>query len=333
MPTLNAALVATPEMIDYVYGAGRRDEIARRTNLFPDFVSPAQLLEAPDCLHDVDVIFSTWSMPALESRHLDLMPRLKAVFYAAGSVQYFARPLLLRGITVVSGWRANAIPVAEFTLAQIILATKGYFRNVAAYDGGRETQRSAFRGAGAYGETVALLGAGAIGTHVVELLKPFQVKVIVFDPFLTHERAAQMGVEKVETLAEAFDRGYVVSNHLANNPKTVRLISREVLERLRPNATFINTGRGATVDEVALADILERRKDVTALLDVTDPEPPGADSRLAKLPNVHLSTHIAGGINDEVHRLADYCIAELDRMIAGQPLQHAVTLEALERLA
>jgi len=330
---LTAAFVAQPETIDYVYGDQRWQDIAQRTSLLPDAILPQEALDCPEKLKDVDVVFSTWGMPALTDSHLDQMPRLSAVFYAAGSVQPFARPLLLRDITVVSAWRGNAVPVAEFTLAQILLSLKGYYRNRLDYDGSNNTYSSAFKGPGAYGETVALLGAGAIGTYLIGLLKPFNVHIVVFDPFLDDERARSLGVEKVATLAEAFSRGLVVSNHLANNSATVKLISREVLQNLRPNATFINTGRGRTVDEDALGDILGKRQDLTALLDVTDPEPPGADSALAVLPNIHLTTHIAGGINDEVRRLADLCIAEFDRFARGLPLEHAVTLEALERMA
>lgn len=333
MSETTAAFVARPETIDYVYGDRRRREIADRTTLLPQVISPQEALETPERLKDIDVIFSTWSMPALDATHLEHMPKLSAVFYAAGSVQSFARPLLRRDIAVISAWRANAIIVAEFTLAQILLSLKGYFRNLREYDGSRGTYSSAYRGPGAYGETVSLLGAGAVGTHVIELLKPFHVNVVVFDPFLEEARARDLGVEKVPSAADAFRRGFVVSNHLANNPATVKLIDQAVLDHLRPNAVFINTGRGATVDETALCQILKARADLTALLDVTDPEPPGPGAELVELPNVHLTTHIAGGINDEVKRMADLCIDEFDRYSRDEPLEHAVTLEALDRLA
>lgn len=333
MPELNAAFVSRPEVIEYVYGEKRRKEIAARTNLLSDVITPEEALNSPDRLKDVDVIFSTWSMPELSDSHLDRMPRLRALFYAAGSVRYFARPLLLREIAVVSAWRANAVPVAEFTLSQILLSLKGYFRNLSDFDGSKESYTSAYRGPGAYGETVALLGAGAVGAKVIELLKPFHVRVIVFDPYMSDHRAKDLGVEKVDSLKEAFQRAFVVSNHLANVPATEGLICADVLRQMRPNATFINTGRGKTIDERALAELLAERPDLTALLDVTDPEPPGADSPLVQLKNVRLTTHIAGGLNDEVQRLADLCIAEFDRYAAGKPLEHSVTLEALERMA
>jgi len=133
-------------------------------------------------------------------------------------VRGFARPLLRRGITVVSGWAANAVPVAEFTLAQILLANKGYFQNGRECTG-TDRYRTAFRGCGNYGTTVALLGAGQIGRKTIELLRPFHLRVIVFDPFLDEVQADDLGVEKV-SLEQAFGQGQVVSNHLADVPAT-----------------------------------------------------------------------------------------------------------------
>src|SRR5580700_9873175 len=135
-------------------------------------------------------------MPLLEDRHLDQMPALKALFYAAGSVRAFAEPLLDRGITVVSAWQANAIPVAEFTLAQILLAAKGYFRNSREFRSPADF-RTAFRGHGNFGETVSILGAGAIGRKLIYLLHPFHLRLLVFDPFLPAGAAAELKVECV----------------------------------------------------------------------------------------------------------------------------------------
>jgi phosphoglycerate dehydrogenase-like enzyme len=107
-------------------------------------------------------------MPEMEGDELAALPSLEAVFYAAGSVQSFARPFLNRGITVVSAWAANGVPVAEFTLAQILLSCKGYFRNTR--DCRNPDQRhldQVFRGSGTFGETVGLIGVGIIARSAV----------------------------------------------------------------------------------------------------------------------------------------------------------------------
>jgi phosphoglycerate dehydrogenase-like enzyme len=328
-----AAFFGEAEQIRRVYEGERWDRVAELTDLRPGVVRGADIAASGGGgLADVEVAFSTWGMPRLTDAQFDALPRLRAVFYAAGSVQGFARPFLERGIAVFSAWQSNAVPVAEYTLAQILLATKGYFRNerdCRTYEG---RQSHPFRGPGNYGETVALLGAGAIGRRVIGLLKPFRLHVIVYDPFLSDADAAALGVEKV-TLEEAFARGYVVSNHLANKPETVKMLNAPLFARLRDDAIFINTGRGATVDEDALISEFTRRPTLTALLDVTWPEPPSADSPLYALPNVHLTSHIAGSIGDEVRRMADDMIAEFVRWERGEPTPTRVTPEMLDRMA
>jgi len=323
---MKAAFIGSPEQIGRVFSQGRRDEIERMTDCLPGVVHPDD-----SRLENVQILFSTWGMPLLTRDQLACMPRLEAVFYAAGAVFGFAEPLLERGIKVVSAWHANAVPVAEFALAQILLSCKGYFRNVATIRSSR-CNRGAPHGPGVFGETVALLGAGAIGSKLIELLKPFRLRVIVYDPFLSAERAKDLDVEQVG-LAEAFERGLVVSNHLADKPETRGLITEDLLASMRDGATFINTGRGKTVDHEALARILALRGDLTALLDVTDPEPLPPNSPLFDLPNVCLSGHIAGSLGDEVVRMADCVIEELSRYLRGIPLRYEVTKEVYERMA
>lgn len=330
---LRGTFIANPNKIEQVYGGGRRQTVESLVDIQPSFIPPNAIDEHLSELADVEVIFSTWGMPKLTPEQLDAMPDLQAVFYAAGSVRNFASPLLERGIVVASSWAANAIPVAEFTLAQILLSMKRYFRNalLASSPEGRSMAGEPPI-PGIFDETVALLGAGMIGRKVIELLKPFELAVVVYDPFLSKERAAELGVTKV-SLEDAFKTAYVVSNHLANLPETRGMIKPEHFESMREGATFINTGRGATVDEPGMTDVLTRRTDLTALLDVTYPEPPEPGSPLYSLPNVQLSSHIAGSIGNEVMRMADYAIQSFKDWRDGKPLQYGVTLEMLEWMA
>ena len=132
---------------------------------------------------------------------------------------------------------------------------------------------------------------------------------------------------------EAFAHANVVSNHIANLPQTVKLLREEHFAAMKTGATFINTGRGATVDEDGLIRVLQARFDLTALLDVTHPEPPLEDSPLYSLPNAQLSSHIAGSLGDEVVRMADSVIEESARWQRGEPLRYAVTPEMLDTMA
>lgn len=303
--------------INYVYSQEQQKQIAEITDLMPGRLCSANF-DSMD-LSELEVIFSTWGMMCFTEEQLAKMPRLKAVFYAAGATDSFARPLLNHGIRLVSAWKANAIPVAEFTVAQIILSLKNYFANSQAI-----TERSGWRqemaGPGCYGEMVALIGAGAISNKVQELLKSFSLNVIVV-PSRPERRTV--------SLEEVFRKAYVVSNHLPNREDNRKVLSKEMFASMRKNATFINTGRGAQVDEAGMIEVLKQRPDLTVLLDVTDPEPPQEGSELYTLPNVRLSSHIAGSLNDEVHRMADYVIDDYKRFVNGEKLVNEVTEQIL----
>jgi phosphoglycerate dehydrogenase-like enzyme len=155
--------------------------------------------------------------------------------------------------------------------------------------------------------------------------------VLASDPYLTPQRAVELGVEKV-ALEDLFRRAYIVSNHIPDLPATKGVLDGALFASMRDGATFINSGRGAQVVEADLVRVLKQRPDLTALLDVTDPEPPGFTSELWTLPNAVLSPHIGGTIGDEVTRLADAIIDEFLAWDAGKPLRYQVTAEILETM-
>ena len=330
-PKPKSVLIGDEKAARQVFSAGRLERIRELTDLQGDIIPTKELAENLHRLGEIEVIFGTWTMPEFTPQILAALPKLKAVFYAAGSVGYFGRPLLEHGVTLISAWQANAIPVAEFTLAQILLATKGYFHNVAEYTT-PDSLFTAHRGRGNFGETITLLGCGAIGSRVAELLKSFHLKVKVYDPYLSDERAASLNVTRV-SLEDAFEEGYVVSNHLPDLPETRFSLTRPHFASMREHATFINTGRGITVDEPALVEVMQERPDLTALLDVAHPEPPLAGSPLYTTPNIHVTTHIAGSIGDEVIRMADYCLEDFLLWQNGQKPRYEVTLAQLQTMA
>lgn len=326
-------LCNAPEWVERVYGLGRREKLGRSISLYPQVVGKGDFEAHEDALRDVRYAFSTWGLDEELAKKALRLPRLEAVFYAAGSVQGFARPFLEKGLTVMSAWGANAVPVAQFTLAQILLSLKGYYQNLARRK--RPENRGQWikhEAPGVFREPVALLGCGMIGSLVVEFLQPFTREILVFDPFLSEAKRAALGVTQV-SLEEAFRQGMVVSNHLANLPETVGMLKGSHFASMRQGATFINTGRGATVAEEEMTAVLAERGDIAALLDVTFPEPPKADSPLYTLDNVFLSSHIAGSIGDEVVRMADYALEEFEAFRAGKPLRYGVSADMLSHMA
>ena len=303
-------LCKAPKNIDYVYTKAQLAELAELTDLYPEVVTD---LSQGD-FKDVEYVFSTWGMlTPTEEELAGYLPNLKALFYGAGATDHFVRPFFARNVKVISAWQANAVPVAEFSLAQILLALKGYYLN------NREVHsngwKGAFRGPGIYEETVALIGDGAVANRLAGLLKNFNVNVIMI-PSRVEWRTV--------SLEEAFKTAYVVSNHLPNRDDNIGVINRTHFESMRYGATFINTGRGAQINEADMIDVLKKRPDLTALLDVTFPEPPVEGSELYTLPNVKLSSHIAGSLNNEVHRMSEYMLEEFKRLLAGEPLRYEV---------
>jgi phosphoglycerate dehydrogenase-like enzyme len=171
-----------------------------------------------------------------------------------------------------------------------------------------------------------------VGREVIRRLSYHRANILVFDPFLSALDAEKLGVTRVG-LEEAFERGYVVSNHLANVPETENMLRREHFMSMSKGSTFINTGRGATVDEPGMIEALEARGDITALLDVAQQEPPTEDSPLYQLNNVWLSPHIAGSIGREVVRMADFVLDEFEKELNGEALLYEVMLEHLPTMA
>jgi phosphoglycerate dehydrogenase-like enzyme len=326
-----SAFFGIESLIEKVFARGRHEQVAGLTDLYPHIVSVQNFEKHASALENLEVIFSTWGMPALSADQISRLPRLKAIFYAAGTVKEFAKPFLDAGILVTSAAAANAIPVARFTLAHVLLGLKGWYRNVREYDEPGK-YKLAYQGPGIFEQHVAILGAGAIGSRVIELLRPMGLRLSVFDPFLDESKAARLGVHKIP-LAEAFQQAHVLSNHLADLPETRNMLSKEHFASMREGAVFINTGRGWTVDNQAMLDVVANRPDLTMILDVSRPEPPESGSPLYHLPNVHLSSHIAGSIGEEPIAMADHALEEFQVWASGRTPDSAISAEMLSRMA
>lgn len=323
------------DKIFHVYDSKTLCELQKLTKIEKTIYTKSDVLREPALFRGVEIIFSTWGMPEFTEDEIKVcFPSLKCVFYGAGSVQKFARPFLACGMKVFSAWAANAVSVAEMTVAQIILSNKGYFlTNRLYHTQGRQVANEALRKCnGNYGETVGIIGTGMIGRLVIQMLKQYKLKVIVFDPFLSDEKADELGVEKCE-LEELFGRAFVVSNHLANNAQTQGMLHYDHFCRMRENAVFINTGRGAQVVENDLVRVLRERPDLTALLDVTYPEPPVEDHPFYTLSNCLLTPHIAGSAGDEVSRMGEYMLSEYKAYLNGEACKYEVSIKMLETMA
>jgi phosphoglycerate dehydrogenase-like enzyme len=143
------------------------------------------------------------------------------------------------------------------------------------------------------GRTFGIVGLGRIGRAVVPRVQGLGMKVVAFDPFADQAAAARLGV-KLLSLTELLETADVVSLHTTTSPETTNMINRQTLAQMKPGAIFINTGRGALVDEDALCEALDRGHLFGAALDVFKTEPLPLDSRLLNYDNVLVCTHMGG---------------------------------------
>jgi len=284
---------------------------------------------------DVEFIFSTWGMPSFSKEEIaDCFHCLKCVFYSAGSVQAFARPFIESGVKVFSAWAANAVPVAEYTVSQIVLANKGFFTHTYLMNEKNVKQAHKHKGfyPGNYDVNVGIIGVGMIGSLVAEMLKGYRMNVFAFDPFLPSEKAEALGI-RMCSLEELFSSCNVISNHLANNENTKGMLNYSLFSMMPHYSTFLNTGRGAQVVEDDLVRTLHERPDITAVLDVTYPEPACDGHEFYTLPNCFLTPHIAGSLGNEVHRMSEYMAEEFRKYLSGDECRYEVTLEMLKTMA
>ena len=291
----------------------------------------ATVLECKDAPGgDEDFLFSTWGFPKIDVKKY---PNLKCVFYGAGSVQLFGRNLLENNIRLFSAWKANAVPVAEFTFAQILLAVKGYFPSLAIAKKDRpKANRLINAHPGAYQTRVGILGLGAIGSLVAGRLKSTDLEVWVYDPFVTEERAKELGVS-LHSLEEIFASCQVVTNHIANLPATVGILKREHFFSMPDYACFINTGRGAQLDENDLYDALKENQTRFALLDVITDEKNFEKCVLNELDNCFITPHMAGTSGLETERMGQRMVDNLKLYLKGEKSEDEVTLKMLETMA
>lgn len=284
-----------------------------------------------EILTRADYLLGSWGIPKLTDEFLAGAPRLRAVCYAAGTVKGFVTPASwARGIAVTTAMHANAVPVAEVSVALITLANKSWFQAIAAMKQARKWVQPAHPGN--YRTTVGLIGFGAIGRLVAERLRGMELDVQVYDPFAKPEAVAALGCRLQPDLVELARSSQVVSLHAPNIPQTRHMLAAPFFQAMRDGACFINTARGAIVDEPALLAELRTGR-ICAHLDVTDPEPPVADSPLWELPNVWLTPHLAGSSSGEIRRMGTLAIDECLRLIAGQPARFPVTEAMLATMA
>jgi phosphoglycerate dehydrogenase-like enzyme len=331
-PFPKALYLLDREAFEKIYGEEERAAVAELADVYAPPQTGDSVAKNPRVLAEAEVILSGWGAPAMDATFLEAVPNLRVVLYGAGSIRRVATPVLWnRGVRITSAYAANAVPVSEYALAAILFSLKRgwHFAFSARREKALPRQSQV---PGAYGSTVGLVSLGMVGRLVRERLRPFDLRVVAYDPYVTPEEAHVLGVDLM-SLEDLFASSEVVSLHAPLLPETEGLILGSHLASMRRNATLINTSRGAVVREAEMVEVLEERPDLWAVLDVTHPEPPEPDSRLYDLPNVVLTPHIAGSLGSECRRMGRLVVDELRRYVAGEPLEYEITRERAALMA
>ena len=231
-----------------------------------------------------------------------------------------------RGVMVVNAPQSNIISAAEHTLALLLAQARNVPQAHAQLIAGH-WERATWEGVELAGKTIGLVGLGRVGSLVAARAAGFGMRVIAFDPFVSTERAKEMGVETMPTLEALLVQSDFVTIHLPRTPETERLIGDKELRMMKSGARLVNTARGGIVDEEALAKALEDGHLGGAALDVFATEPT-TDSPLFSMPNVVVSPHL-GASTKEAQDKAGTTIAEMVRLaLKGEFVPYAVNVSA-----
>ena len=305
----------------------------RRIVTLDDTLVTPDLRTVPLTAQGAEILITGWGAPRFDAATLAQWPNLRAIVHAAGTVKSLVTPELWeRGIRVSSCAQANAYPVAEYTLAMILLHGKRVLES--SRDFVRTQSLSASVPVGEFGTyqiTVGIIGASRIGRRVIELLRPFDIHCLLYDPSLSAAECHALGTQPV-TLAELVAGSDVVSVHAPSLSETYRMIGRDELGLMRDGAVLINTARGVLVDTDALVDELSTGR-LRAVLDVTDPEPLPPGHPLFSAPGVILTPHVAGSLGNELRRIGHHVVDEIQRYVSSGRLAGEVTSPDLSQIA
>jgi phosphoglycerate dehydrogenase-like enzyme len=321
-------------MVEHAFSREQRDRLAA----VGDVLDPVPLSDFADPRADAllgraEVLVGHWGCPTLTDAVLRRAPNLALFAYAAGTVKWQVTDAVWeRGVVVTSAAAANAVPVAEYTVAVILLANKGAFVARERLRDPGATLPIDLVPPGNHGRRLGLVGASHVGRAVIERLAGFDLRIAVYDPFLDPREADRIGVELVDDLDALCASVDVLSLHAPDVEATRGMIGAAQLAGLRDGATFVNTARPALVDQDALLDELRRGR-ISAVLDVAEPDPPPPGAELLALPNVFLTPHLAGAVGNELARLAELAVEEVERFARGAPPRFPVRAADLDRIA
>ena len=233
-----------------------------------------------------------------------------------------------RGILVVNSPEGNTVAAAEHAVA-MIFALSRYIpdANRSVKEGGWD--RKSFTGVEVYKKTLGIVGLGKIGAHVANIARAMSMRLLAYDPFLSNERAEQLGCQLVE-LDFLFREADYITLHLPKTPETYHLINAEAIAKMKPTVRIVNCARGGIIDEAALVEAVQQGRIAGAALDVYENEPLEADSPLrAQGKNVVLTPHLGASTEEAQVNVAVDVAEQIRDVLLGLPARSAVNIPGL----
>lgn len=280
-----------------------------------------------------DIAVTGWGSPRFTGQVLDAAGHLRLIAHTAGSIKHILpRPVFDRGIAVTHAAAAIAPAVADLSLLLTMLMLRQAHRHNQALKAGRWDQTSDLpMGREIAGQRVGVVGAGYTGRCFIGLLLAVGAQVWVYDPYLSQDRAAELGAHKV-ALDELLTECPVVSLQAPATSETYHMLGARELSLLQDGAILVNTSRSWVVDQEALLAELRTGR-IQAALDVFDQEPLPPDNPFRELDNVFITPHIAGASLQARQRQGKFIVEEMRRFLAGEPLRYQVTAAMLDTMA
>ncbi len=315
---------------DYVYSdetkAGLHEYLDFDESLIPETGDLDQMKRS---VAGAEVILSTWGALPFTAELLEACGDLKIVLYAAGATKTLITEAFRKtGAKLCSAVHLNAVPVAEFTLGIILASLKDvfvYHQNFLSQGKAAWVPPRRDYPGGYFHTKIGLVGFGEISKYLMKLLKNFEMVVYIASGYVTPEEEQYYGVRKAP-LDFIMSNCDVVSIHSANVPRNHSLINKDNLKLMKKGARLINTARGVVVNTDDLTEKLAEGE-ITAYLDVTDPEPLPEGHPLYSMGNCIITPHASGSCGREVNRMGEFCLRELLNWTEGRPLENEIRID------
>ncbi len=289
---------------------------------------PLTIDEACGLLRDCEVGIGSWGTPYPNAQIMSSCPHLKLWEHAAGTVKHMFGPHLDgRSLTIASCAPAIAENVAQSAVAEVAIGVKRILQNAAANRTAQSPRTANSKNSSAC--TVGVVGASQVGRCAIRLLRAFECRILLYDPYINEQQARELGVRLVRDLDELCAASDAVTLHTPSLPSTHHIIGTRQLRAMRDDCVFVNTSRGDCVDEAALIEECSKGR-LLVFLDVTSPEPAAIDSPLRKLPNVYLTSHFTGSGDFRLGRLA---VDDVQAFLSGGRPRMVITRDMFDRVA